>query len=96
MKKYFVKYYRDFGNTYNLAWAETAAQLAQAERDDWEQITRKAAESLCARENYARKTDHAFSGYADCLILPIDLDDRDVNWTDARHFARHGYIVEAI
>ena len=44
MKKYFVQYYHDFGNTYNLAWAETPEQIKQAETNKWEQITRKEAE----------------------------------------------------
>ena len=59
MRKYFINHYRDFGNTYNLAYTDTDAQAAEAEANGWERITRKQAESKCAVENRARKTDPA-------------------------------------
>ena len=91
MKKYYINYYRDFGNTYNLAYTDTDAQAAEAEANGWERITRKQAESKCAVENRARQTDPAFSGYADSLILPYGYDG---DWQNDRHAEKVGYIIE--
>ena len=90
MRKYFVKYWADFGNTYNLAYTDTDAEAAEAEANGWERITRKQAESKCADENRARQTDQAFSGYADSLIYPFGYD---VDWRNDRRAAKVGYIV---
>ena len=91
MRKYFIHYYRDFGNTYNLAYTDTDAQAAEAEANGWDRITRKQAESKCADENRARKTDPAFSGYADSLIYPYGYD---CDWCNDRHAEKVGYIIE--
>lgn len=92
MKRYYVKYYNNFCNTYNLAWAETTEQIAIAEKNGMERITRKQAEKLCSDENYRRKTDYNFSGFASSIILPIDYND---DWMNDRLMHKNGYIVEA-
>ena len=91
MRKYYINYYCDFGNTYNLAYTDTDAQAAEAEANGWERITRKQAESKCADENRARKTDPAFSGYADSLIYPYGYD---CDWRNDRHAEKNGCIIE--
>ena len=91
MKQYYVRYYKDFGNTYNLAWAETPEQIKAAENAGYEKITRREAEKLCAEENGRRKSDAAFSGYADNVIIPIECARDD--WQNDSRFEKDGYIV---
>ena len=97
MKRYYVNYYKDFGNTYDLYWAETPEQIEMAEKK-CERITRKKAERLCAEENYRRKHDQSFSGYASTEILPIDYTSNvnhnwDGDWQNDRKMYKDGYIV---
>ena len=91
MRKYFINYWADYGNTYNLAYTDTDAQAAEAEASGWERITRKQAESKCADENRARKTDPAFSGYADNMIYPYGYD---CDWQNDRRAEKVGCIIE--
>lgn len=76
MKKYYVNYYRNFGNTYNLISVEQsdAADLAAFEKltanADYERITLKEAKALCKAERERAKYDPDFSGYADSTIVP--------------------------
>lgn len=74
MKKYYINYYRDFGNTFNLYCAETAADVAiieSGELGDCERITLKNALKKISQEKYARKFDPAFSGYGSVEILTV-------------------------
>lgn len=89
MKKYFVHYYLDFGNTYNLYWAETPEQLAIAEEKGYERITRKKAEQLCADENERRRNDGNSAYYATSAIYPIDCN-HDL---DERYMTKDGYLI---
>lgn len=93
MKKYFVNYYRNFANTYNLAWAETPEQLKKADSEGWEQITRKEAERLCSAEKYRRKSNPSFSGFADIVILPIDYQG-GAEWINDPRMEQNGYIID--
>lgn len=71
MKKYYVNYYRNFANTYNLYYAETEEQLTNLPQTA-ERITRKEAERLARAESNRRKFDSSCSGYADEYIYPAD------------------------
>lgn len=72
MKKcYFVEYYLNFGNTYNLWWADSNCTVP----DSFERISRKEAIKLCIEERQRRKYDSAFSGYASSYIRPITGDE---------------------
>ena len=92
MKRYFVHYWKDFSNTYEVLWADSpeaeAALPAGAER-----ITRREAEELCRRERERRKYDAAFSGYATASIYPADGPD---NIENSRHYELRGYIWERV
>ncbi len=94
MKNYYVKYYKNFANTYTLAWAETQAQIEQANNEGYEQITRKEAERLCVKEKEQRKDNPSFSGYADTVILPIDYNTKENDWRNDRALTQNGYVVE--
>jgi len=72
--KYFVYYYHDFGNTYNLYYTETSEQESFLP-DGSKQITRKEAENLCVQENYRRKHDQSSAYRADNLIYPAGWED---------------------
>lgn len=93
-RQYFVNYYKSFCNTYDLLYADTEDDLKQIP-EEAERITRKKAESLCSEENYRRKYDPSFSGFADNMIYPVGLDtyDRCDIYNDHR-FYKSGYIWE--
>lgn len=90
MKKYYVRYWNNFANTYHLCWAETPEQVAKAEEKGCERISKKEAEKLCAEENYRRKTDYNFSGYASSIILPVDYDG---DWINDKNMYKNGYMI---
>lgn len=93
-RQYFTHYYKGFGNTYSLMYADTEEDLKLI-HEDAERITRKEAESLCARENYRRKYDSSFSGYADNMIYPVGMDMEDrYNIYNSNRYYKDGYIVE--
>jgi hypothetical protein len=96
MKKYYVNYYRDFANTYTLAWAETPEQVKTAKEAGYQQITRKKAEALCAKEKEERKQNPSFSGYADTVILPIDYPATERDWRNDHKLEQRGNIVYRI
>lgn len=93
MKKQYYLWYGDFGNVYNLYWAETAEQIKLAKESGYTRITRRQAEKLCAEENNRRKYDGNFSGYADNLIFPVDCDEYERDLLNNRSLYVDGYIV---
>ena len=92
MKKYYINFYRDFGNTYSLMYTETDAD-AKALPDGAERITRKQAERYCRDELSAQIADPAFSGYASSSILPASYNGYPEN---DRHMEKHGYVWERV
>lgn len=68
-KAYYVEYYRDFGNTYNLYWAPYDIHVPAS----FQRITRQKAEKLCRQERQARRDNPDFSGYADTYVWPYGL-----------------------
>lgn len=85
MKHYLVNYWKDFGNTYTLAWVEAgSSEEKNAIEDGWERITRKEAIRLCVEERERRRTDEAFSGYASDKVFALsvleDEHDGDIGW----------------
>lgn len=91
MKKYFVKYY-GYSNVYDLVYTQNEEQEKQAEKANYERISRKQAEKLCAREKDRREYDQAFSGYAPIKIVPIDFDSEKEDMYSSR-FTIDGYLV---
>ena len=71
MKHYFVRYYRDFGNTYSLRWANNAADIDTLIAEGYERITRAGALRLARDEAIRRRDDPAFACYADDHIYPV-------------------------
>lgn len=69
-KLYFIRYWRDFANTFNLAWADNDDDREWLASNGFEQCTRKYAETKARNERYARKFDQAFSGYGDDAVFP--------------------------
>ena len=97
MRKYYVRYYSDFANTYHLRYAETPEQNALAISQGFERITLKDAIALCRRENDRRRYDRSVSGYASTCILPIDYDEgREMPWDCNPHMVKVGYIIERV
>lgn len=60
MKTYYVKYYRDFANTFSLFWAEPGDIIPEG----LERITRKQALQLASR--------YADDSFAASWILPVN------------------------
>ena len=92
MKRYYVHYYRDFGNTYALYWADSPEMEAHLP-DGAEQITRARAIELAQAERDRRRYDAAFSGYASAAIYPADMPTDDDPHNQRRYELR-GYIWE--
>ena len=94
-KQYFVHRYNNFGNTYNLYWADSPEMIA-ALPEDAERISRKEAIRLCREERYRRKHDPSFSGYATDTIFPADYpDDQDIR-SDKRFYLVDGFIWDKV
>lgn len=93
MRKYYVHYYRDFGNTYNLYWTDGLESEA-ALPDGAERISRKRAFELARRERDARKYDPAFSGYADSYIYSPLYSAEAHEFYGQPFYVTDGYIVE--
>lgn len=78
MKKYYISYWRDFGNTYDLMWTDSPEMEKQLPANA-ERISRKEAIEKCLEELTARKNDPAFSGYASAAVYPAGYDGDIVN-----------------
>lgn len=82
--RYYVHYYNDFCNSYNLYHAP--ADFVPPAEWEWQRVTRKRAEELARLEKWRRKSDPAFSHYAGTYIFPHDWDREhdDLFWSIAR------------
>ena len=94
MNKYYIKYTRDFANTYALVYTETATEEEKAAAEGYQRITRKEAERLCRAERYREQYDPSFAGYASDVILPYGYPATERDWRNDSRMALRGYIVE--
>ena len=78
MRKYWIHYYRSFGNTYALYYTENAEEERLLPRNA-ERITRKDALKMARKESDRRKFDSAFSGFADAEIYPVNEPEDIIN-----------------
>ena len=69
-KKYWVHYYKNFGNTYNLYWTDSP-EMEEILPDGAEQISRKKALELARAEAWREKYDTGFA-MATAYIYPTD------------------------
>lgn len=90
MKKYYIHYYKNFVNAYELWWAETPAQKAIAKKKGYAPITRREAEKKCAEENSRRKRGEG--GFAYRYIYPVDCNWEVIDAT--MDIVASGYILE--
>lgn len=74
MRKYWVQYWRNFGNTYNLFYTENPEEESMLPGNA-ERITRKKALQLAREESDRRKFDGAFAYYAPETIAPLSVED---------------------
>lgn len=82
MKKFFVRYTADFGNTYDLCYTEDGS-----EPEGYERITRKEAEGKARAEARRRKDDPSFAYYAPEYITPYFPGDDGEKAEDAKNDA---------
>ncbi len=87
-KAYYINYYRDFCNTYNLRWCWESEPAPPGE---WQRITRKEAIAKCKAERQARRDDPNFSGYADAYIYPASG-----KYNEMRPICTDGYTIEEV
>ena len=80
MKKYYIRYPRDFANEYTLVSCETEDDLIMLREFNakhcptehvFERIRVRDMRRKISAEKYARKYDPAFSGYGDIAPIPI-------------------------
>ena len=92
-KKYFINYYKNFANTYNLCWVEghDKKTIDLLLENGWENITRKNAFEKCVQENDRRKNDASFSYFADNKILPYEYIG--TNWQNMKYDVEYNYII---
>lgn len=83
-RTYYVHYWNNFGNTYNLYYCETEEDLAALPADS-ERITRKEALRLAREESYRRETDQSFAYLADESIIPAAEKDKPTDWFWSNH-----------
>lgn len=74
MRKYWVQYWRNFGNTYNLFYTENPEEESMLPGNA-ERITRKKALQLAREESDRRKFNGAFAYYAPETIAPLSVED---------------------
>lgn len=74
MRKYWVQYWRNFGNTYNLFYTENPEEESMLPGNA-ERITRKKALQLAREESDRRKYNGAFAYYAPETIAPLSVED---------------------
>lgn len=78
MRKYWVYYWRNFGNTYRLWYTENSDE-EKLLPETAERITRKKALQLAREESDRQKFDEAFAYNADSEIYPISCAGDIVN-----------------
>lgn len=83
MKKYYIRYWADFGNTFEIFWADEKHRLPEKEMGDFERISRKAA--------LKKLSDWKNEEYCPKYIYPIDADPYD---EDDRRYEINGKIVD--
>lgn len=86
MKKYYVDYWSDFCNTYNLYYVDESMDMEIPH--NWEHITRAEAIHLARMERESRRRNPNFAHYADDSILPADWarDSDDDIRNDPRYY----------
>lgn len=94
-RKYYVHYWKNFGNTYHLYYADSAEMVAKLP-EDAEQITRKDALSLASAEKWRRKYNQSMSGFADVSIYPAGYDPLEYDIVNNRHYQCINNIWERI
>lgn len=91
MRKYFVDYYMNGANTYNVFSAEKAETIEALEEMGAERITLKKARALCARERERRKYE-CTGGYATDHIVDAELEHlpKPATGPDRKYFVFYG------
>ena len=95
MKRYYVNYYDNFANTYNLVWTDDMHREPE-NMTGYDRISRKMAEKLAVKERSARKNDASFAYKADAHIFPIDYEPPYDGFSPCndKRIVFNGYLVE--
>ena len=81
MNNYYIHYYGDFGNTYELFYAPAGKPVPA----DWERITRREAIAKCREERIRREETPSNGYYATDHIYPARIMEEEyelVEYTD--------------
>ena len=84
-RKYWVHYYKDFSNTYELYWTNSP-EMEEMLPDDSQQITRKKALEMARENAFREKYDSGFA-MGSSHIYPADAPADD-------YLGNYGYFLE--
>lgn len=88
-KQYYIRYYRDFANTFELGWTNTAAEAATAENEGWERITLDFAKAKASNARWEKRINGYCFGAQ--YILPIKRGEAHYN---PYEMVQKGYIMD--
>ena len=99
-KNYFVRYYKDFANTYRLRWCYEKNKNAKAklEEEGFHRISKERALDLAYQETYRQRFDQSMGGYADDVVYPwnygqFDEYDEPDECSGWKKYYRDGQII---
>ena len=71
MKKYYIKYYKNFANTFELRWVDNEEDEEIAITEGYKRITRKEAIKKCINAREEKRVNG--SCYGSTEILPLNI-----------------------
>lgn len=93
MKRYYIRYPRNFANEFDLRYVDSAEAEQEAIRQGYERITKKQAIEKCRAERWARKNDPAFSGYGSAIIVHLTFEGGECEARELLN-SSDGYVFE--
>lgn len=93
MKKYYIRYPRNFANEYDLRYVDGVDDELRALEQGYERIRKNKALEKCRNERWERKHDPVFSGYGSAIIVHLDFEGGEA---EAREHLKteDGYVYE--
>lgn len=95
MRYYFIKYYRDFENTYVLRHAPKE-MLLEMVNNGFRRITRREAIRFCSLERIRERYEPSCAGYADRCVYPIEWQDETGDIPMRYNYDPKEYIVTEV
>lgn len=71
MKKYYIRYYREYGNTFEIRWIDNKEDEEIAIAEGFKRITRKEAIKKCTNAREEKRVNGVTYGSTE--ILPLNI-----------------------